>query len=111
MEEKLTLIRKRFNELNELLSLPETVKDFQVFKKLSKEHSDLGKIVPLIDELENLKEEIKVNQELLKEADQELKELINLDNKDHESKKTLLEEKIKMILLPKHENYEKNVIM
>ena len=53
MEEKLTLIRKRFNELNELLAMPETVKDFQVFKKLSKEHSDLGKIVPLIDELEN----------------------------------------------------------
>lgn len=111
MEEKLTLIRKRFNELNELLAMPETVKDFQVFKKLSKEHSDLGKIVPLIDELENLKEEIKANQELLKEADQELKELINLDNKDHEAKMTLLEEKIKKLLLPKDENDEKNVIM
>ena len=58
MKERLEIIKKRYEELSLELQNPEIVNDYNVFKKVSKEHSDLEVTVKKYDELVNIEEEI-----------------------------------------------------
>lgn len=112
MLDKTISFKKRFEELNTLVSDPKIIADQKEWKKLVKERSSLEEIAAAHDELEKLtKEQEEIHKTLETEKDPELVELFLEEEKINKSKIEAMEEKIKILLLPKDENDESNVIM
>ena len=112
MLDKTISFKKRFEELNTLVSDPKIIADQKEWKKLVKERSGLEEIAAAHDELEKLtKEQEEIYKTLETEKDPELVELFLEEEKINKSKIEEMEEKIKILLLPKDENDESNVIM
>ncbi len=112
MIEKTAIIKKRFDELTELISKPEIIADQKEWKKLVKERAGLEEIAEAHDELEKLINEYNSVQQTIKnETDAEIVELFKEEEKSCKKKIEELEEKIKILLLPKDENDDSNVII
>lgn len=109
MRERLEMIEKRFNELNEELMKPEIINDYKVMKKLSKERSDLEDIVKKYHELKKLDEEIIGLKEM--ETDPEMAELAKIELESNLEKVSTIESELEVMLIPKDENDGKNIIM
>ena len=112
MFEKLENVKKRYSEISDRLSLPETINDQKEFRKLSKEYSDLTDIVNDYNDYLKTKSEIEENKILLFDTkDFELKELAKEEQEQLESKLESLENHIKELLVPKDPNDDKNAIL
>ncbi len=112
MLDKTITFKKRFDELTELISKPEIIADQQQWKKLVKERSGLEQLAEAHDSLERLvKEKDEIHKTLESETDPEMVELFREEEKSNKAKIEELEEKIKILLLPKDENDESNVII
>lgn len=111
MFRKLKDIEKRYNELEGMLSNPEVVKNRLEFQKYAKEHAELSDIVETFREYEKISLQLEDNQELLRESDEELKELIKEEIPQLRQKLEELESKLKILLLPKDPNDERNVFL
>ena len=109
MIERLEAITKKYNELKEKLTEPETLQNISLLTKLSKEQSSLEEIVNKYNDYNQVLKSIKEDKELLK--DPELKEIAQSELITLEEKKLKLEEDLEVLLLPKDPNDEKNVIM
>lgn len=109
MRERLELIEVRFNEISEELMKPETLNDYKLMKKLSKERSDLETIVNKYHELKNLDEEIIGLKEM--ENDPEMAELAKLELTSAQDKLSQVEAELEVLLIPKDENDGKDIIM
>ena len=112
MFDKLESIEKRYAEVLEELSTPDAANDQNRFKKLMKEQNDLIPIVEAFKQYKDDKKTIEDSLEMLEmESDEELKEMakedLNAAKKDLEE----TEEKLKILLLPKDENDDKNVVV
>ena len=105
-------IKDRFDELTNLISNPEIIADNKEWKKLVKERNSLENIVEAHDKLYKLLTEKENIEKIIKiEKDNEMKSLFE-DELFHLNKKiSELEEEIKILLLPKDENDESNVII
>ena len=110
--EKLKEVEKRFQELEKDMSSSEIIANREKFLSLSRAYNEMKEIV---DAYRKYKENIKnleENKELLKEEqDLEIKELIKEENKEFEKNIKKLEFKLKLLLLPKDPNDEKDVIV
>ena len=107
--EKLKPFVEKYNEINEKLSSPEITKDIKQMTKLSREARQLEDIVNKAKEYEktvNALEEAKVMLE-----DPEMSELAKEEIKEIEEKLPKLEEEIKLLLLPKDPNDDKNIFL
>ena len=112
MVEKLIDVEKRYEELERSLSSPDVVSDMDQFRKLSKAHSSLTPIVENFRELRTVERELAEAQEILwHEEDQELKQMASEEVDGLTSRKDELNEKLKLLLLPKDPLDEKNVIL
>lgn len=112
MLDKTITFKKRFDELTELISKPEIIADQQQWKKLVKERSGLEELAEAHDNLSKLvKEKEDIHNTLSTETDPEMIELFKEEEKSNKASIEELEEKIKILLLPKDENDESNVIM
>lgn len=112
MLEKTKKIKERFDELTELISKPEIIADNAQWQKLVKERSELEDIAEAHDELEKLvKEKEEAEKVVEEETDKEMKEFFEAELKEIKKKTEEVEEKIKVLLLPKDENDESNVIV
>lgn len=110
--EQLENVQIRYEEINSLLSDPETAKDSRKLQNLSKEEGELRPIIQEYHEYKNIKEELKGTEELLNEdLDAEMKELAQMERKELQTQKEDIEERLKVLLIPKDENDGKNVIM
>jgi len=107
LQDKLQLFIDRNEEINNLLVTPEVLNDVKKMTELSKEQSNLTKIVEAAKEYNDLIEGIADNKELL--GDEELGELAKEELKEQESRKPELEAEIKILLLPKDPNDDKNI--
>ncbi len=112
MTSKLDKIVERYNFLTEEISKPEVIANNNQWKKLVKEHSGLRPIVECYEQYQKAKAELDANLELSElETDKEmlalLHEDINLQKKNIEE----LNEQLKVLLLPKDPNDDKNVII
>ena len=112
MFDKLESIEKRYSEVLEELSSPDVANDQNRFKKLMKEQSDLAPIVESYRKYKNAKQTIEDSLEMLDvETDEEMREMakeeLSAAKKDLEE----IEETLKIQLLPKDENDDKNVVM
>lgn len=112
MIDKTINIKKRFDELTDLISKPEIIADQKEWKKLVKERASLEDLANAHDELVKLQKELSEAEETLKaETDEEMIDLFKEEVKDCKQKIDELEEKIKILLLPKDENDDSNVII
>ncbi|WP_412989958.1 peptide chain release factor 1 [Pediococcus siamensis] len=110
--DKLQSIADRYDELNELLADPEVIADSQKFMALSKEEASIREIVAKFREYKKVVDQIQDDKEMQREKlDPEMDELVKSELSTLESQKTDLEEQIKVLMLPKDPNDDKNIIM
>ena len=103
----------RYEELGELLSDPEVVADTKRFMALSREEADLRDKVAAYHDYKKAEQTIAESEEMLNsgELDDEERELFKEELASAKAEKAELEEKIKILLLPKDENDGKNIIL
>lgn len=112
MLEKLEAIQMRWESLGEQLQDPDIVKDMKRFKKVNKEYSDLGHIVEAAKKYKNILSNIDSSKEILhNEKDAEMKEMAKEELDQLQKDKDELEDEIKVLLVPKDPQDEKNVIL
>ena len=113
MFDKLSFISDKYNALTEKISDPQIIADQSKWQKYAKELSELEPIVKKFQEYQQVKKSIAESKELLNESssDEELRELAKLELSEMEDKVEPLEEELKVLLLPKDPNDEKNVIL
>ena len=113
MFDKLSFISDKYNALTEKVSDPQIIVDQSKWQKYAKELSELEPIVKKFQEYQQVKKSIAESKELLNESssDEELRELAKLELSEMEDKVEPLEEELKVLLLPKDPNDEKNVIL
>lgn len=109
MFENLQVFENRYEELNMKLYDPASAADREVYAALMKEHKELEPIVLAYREYVRCGEALQEARELLE--DPELKEMAQEEMKENQQKLAALEEEIKILLLPKDPNDEKNVVM
>ena len=113
MFDKLSFISDKYNALTDKVSDPQIIADQSKWHKYAKELSELEPIVKKFQEYQQVKKIIAESKELLNESssDEELRELAKLELSEMEDKVEPLEEELKVLLLPKDPNDEKNVIL
>ncbi|MEG1311693.1 MAG: peptide chain release factor 1 [Romboutsia sp.] len=112
MLKKLEVLEDKYKELNEKISDPEIINDQKTWQKLMKEHSDLEPIVLKYREYTEVLNCIKESKEILQEeSDEELRDLAKMELSEMEEKVEPLEAELKILLLPKDPNDDKNVIV
>ena len=113
MFDKLKAVENRYEEIGELLTRPEVVSDNEQFKKLMKEHKELTPIVEKFREYSAAKASEAEAKEILNESgiDKDFKALA--EEELEEARKTMeaVSEELKILLLPKDPNDDRNVIV
>ena len=112
MFDRLEDILIRFEELLSELGEPNVANDQERFRKLMKEQSDLAPIVEAYKEYKQCKQNIEDSLTMLEEeSDEELRELAKEELNDSKARVEELENRLKILLLPKDPNDDKNVIV
>ena len=112
MFDKLEDLRIRLDEILNELQEPDVANDQNRFRKLMKEQNDLTPIVEAYNEYKECKQAIEDSLEMLEEeADEEMRELAKEELNDNKKRVEELEQELKILLLPKDPNDEKNVIV
>ncbi|WP_304546009.1 peptide chain release factor 1 [Sulfurimonas microaerophilic] len=109
LADKLTPFINRYNELSNLLSSPDITSDIKKMTELSKEQSSLSPIVEKAKEYQALVQEIADSKEML--ADPEMAEMAKEELRELEPQVPVLEDEIKMLMLPKDPNDDRNIII
>jgi len=112
MIEKLVAIKDRFEELGQLLVQPDTMSDMKAYSKLNKEYKDLEKIVKVYDDYQNVVDNIASAKEVLQtEKDEEFRDMAKMELDELVPREVELEAEIKLLLIPKDPDDQKDVIM
>ena len=111
MFENLQVFENRYEELSEKLYDPESAGDPALFTALMKESRELEPIVTAYREYRQCEGAIEDTKELLESSDKELRELAQQELRENTQRAGELSEEIKLLLLPKDPNDEKNVIV
>ncbi len=110
MLDKLHSIYERYVHIEEQLSNPEVVTDIKKYTKLNKEYKDLQEIVEVYHTYKNLKGNIANAKEMLKDDDPEMKEMARAELNEAEAQIPALDERIKILLIPKDPEDSKDVV-
>lgn len=112
MFDRLEELVDKLDTINNQLTDPDVVSDQNKFRKLMKEQSDLTPIVEAYKEYKQCKQNIEDSLAMLdEETDEEMKELAKEELNDSKARVEELEQKLKILLLPKDPNDDKNVIV
>lgn len=112
MWEKLKALEERYVYLEEKLSDPEIIKEQQKWQKYTKEHAELAETVEVYRSLKKIEQDISEARELLNDKpDPEMVSFLREEIASLSREKEKLEEQLKILLLPKDPNDEKDVIM
>jgi peptide chain release factor 1 len=110
--EKLEQIEQKYEELTQQLSSSEVVGDSARLQKLSKQHAELTEMVNKFREWKQIEQGLREARQILAEADDpEMKEMAREEQRQLEARKESAEKELKILLLPKDPNDEKNVIL
>ena len=109
---KLEAIHFRFIEVGNLITDPDIIADMKRYVKLNKEYRDLEVLDQTYKTYSNLLSNLKSARELLEsETDDEMREMAKMEISELDEKRPLLEEEIKVMLIPKDPEDDKNVII
>ena len=112
MFDRLDEIEKKYEELNQSLATPEVISDSGKYQKVAKAHSDLTPVVEKYREYKDLKKGIAESKALVAdESDPEMRKYAQEELQQLETRIKAVEEDMKVLLLPKDPNDEKNVIL
>ena len=111
MKDRLEVICERYNQITEMLSDPAIVSDIKKLTELSKEQRGLEAVVTKYNELKQLERDIEDLKEMSKDSDPDLREMAELELNASEERVEKIIEEIKILLIPKDPNDEKNVIV
>ena len=112
MLDKLQSLKDRFEEVGQLIILPDSMSDMSAYAKLTKEYKELEKIVTVADTYSLVIQNIDSSKELLdKEKDPEFREMAKAELDDLRQRKIALEEELKELLTPKDPNDSKDCIL
>ncbi len=112
MYDRLENLARRFEEIQNELNEPDVANDRERFRKLMKEQNDLGVIVDKFNEFKHAQQTIDESLELLEsESDDEMREMLKGELADAKEAKERAEHELKILLLPKDPNDDKNVFV
>jgi peptide chain release factor 1 len=112
MLKKLEAVEEKFNELTRLLADPEVIADQERFRKYAKLRADMEEIVECYQRYKQVLEELGGVQEMMEEGlDDELLELAKAEEEELQAEQDKLEHQLKILLLPRDPNDERNVIV
>lgn len=111
MFDKLIGVEERFIDIEKHLADPEVVQDRNAYQKFVREHAELNKIVTVYRKYKQTLNDLEESQELLKDADPDIKGLARDEITTLSLEKEKIEGELKALLLPKDPNDEKNVIV
>ncbi|WP_254903564.1 peptide chain release factor 1 [Clostridium tyrobutyricum] len=112
MLERLDFIENKFEELSVKIADPVVMKDQREWRKLCKEQSDLEIVVEKYKEYKKLNKDLEDNKAMLKEeTDKEMREMEQEEIKSLTEKLEATQEELRLLLLPKDPNDDKNVFV
>lgn len=112
MLERLSSVEEKYEELNRLLADPEVVADYTKVQQYAKEQSVMREVVELAREYREVMREISELRELIRsETDSEILSMAKDEQSDLEEKKDAAEQNLRLALVPKDPNDDKNVII
>jgi peptide chain release factor 1 len=111
MFERLEQIAARYEDLGQQLADPEVIGDQQKYQKLAKQHRDLEAVVEKFREYKQVMTGIEDARGMLHESDAEIREMAAQEMAELEARRPKVEEDLKLLLLPKDPNDEKNVVI
>jgi len=111
MFEKLNEIEAKYTELENLLGSAEVVAKPILYQRLAKEHAELHPLVETFRRYKELKARIDEDQEILRSSDEELRQIAREEIDVLKEELAGVENKLKVLLLPKDPNDEKNVFL
>jgi len=111
MIDKLQTIIERYDTLAELMSQPDAMHNMKAFTQLAREHSGLTELVELSKKYLDTYKQLQEDEEVLNGDDPELKELVRDEIGHLREDITLQEERLKVLLIPKDPNDNKNTIL
>ena len=111
INDRLELMEKRYEEINNLLIQPEICTDIKKMTELSKEQRGIEKVIVVYREYKEVLNAIEDAKLLSKDTDPDIVEMAMMELEELKPRVPELEEKLKILLLPKDPNDEKNVIV
>ena len=112
MLDKLSAINDRYLEVEKLMSSSDVMNDMKLYVKLSKEYKELEPIIKVYKTYRDLLSNIEDAKQILSDSnDPEMKELAKIDLDENLPKKVAMDEKIKILLIPKDPADSKNAVM
>ena len=112
MKDKILHLIDRLNQLNEELSSPDVHSDQKRYRELSRENNDISKVLEIGEPYLKALNNFEGNQAIITEnEDPELVEMAEMEQEELRSTIEELEEKLKLLLIPKHPDDHKNAIM
>jgi peptide chain release factor 1 len=110
--DKLQGIKLRFEEVGQLITDPAVISDMKKYIKLNKEYRDLEPLIEAYNEYKNILSNVDSAKEIIAtEKDEDLREMAKIELAELEEKTEPLEDKIKLLLLPKDPQDGKNAIV
>jgi len=109
--EKLEELESRFVALTEQMADPDVIGDTESYRKTAKAHRDLEEIVAKYRDWKKAQSDLEGAREMLEEADEELRTMATEDVVRLEPELVKIEEDLKLLLLPKDPNDDKNVVV
>src|SRR5699024_7595538 len=112
MMDRLQLVEDRYEHLNAQLSNPDVISNVNKLREYSKEQSELEKVVSTFRKYKTVTSELEDAKIMLEdEEDEEMAEMVQLEIDELSEEEEALEEELKVLLLPKDPNDDKNVIV
>jgi len=112
MFDKLEAAENRYEEINHKLSDPMVISNQDEYRKLMKEHSELEEVVLKFRDYRSIKKDISDARELLEDKlDKDFRDMVEAELKESEEKLGHVEKDLKILLMPKDPNDDKNVIV
>lgn len=113
MYEKLKLAEKRYNEISEKLTMPDVINDNNQYRELMKEYKSLTPLIDSFKEYTKYKDSFEEARELLDSGglDKDFREMVQSEYEESKQKMEQLSEELKILLLPKDPDDDRNVII
>ena len=108
---KLSFINERYQEIANLLTKPEVIKDLDRYRELAKEYASKEELVKKFRLYLKIQEDVEAARSLVVDLDLGVRSLAEEELKELLKKQDLLEQEIKILLLPKDPNDERNVFL
>ncbi len=109
LSDRLLQLSQRLEELNHLLSAADVTRDLDQYRKLTREHAELGPVVEYFHAYQQTERDIETAREML--SDPEMKEFAEAELRDNQSKLASLDIELQKRLLPKDPNDERNIFL